>query len=114
MAELPKKIDLGAIIFDVEVIPKLVDDDDKKRLIGQIKHSLSRIQLDADAEVQAMATTMMHEIMHYFIVEFGQDKAIDPLRMEGLVNALSAGMTILIRRNPDLITFMQELDNVCR
>lgn len=113
MPELPDKIDLGAVIYSIEVVPGLTDGDDKKRLMGQIKHSLSRIQLDANAEIQAMATTLMHEIMHYYIVEYGQETTIDPSRMEDIVTALATGITYLIRRNPDLIKFIQELDNVC-
>lgn len=109
----PKKIDLGAVIYQVEVIPQLVDAYDKKRLMGEIKHSLSRIQLDANAEVQAMATTLMHEIVHYFIMEYGQITAIAPDRMEEIVTAFATGLIQLIRRNPDLIKFIQELDDVC-
>lgn len=114
MAELPEKIDLGAVTFHIEVVPRLTDSNDKRRLMGQIRHSLSRIQLDTEAEVQAMATTLMHEIMHYYVVEFGQESAVNPERMEDLVTALASGMTLLIRRNPNLIKFIQELDDVLR
>lgn len=113
MPTLPKKINLGAINYHVEVVPRLTDGYDKKRLMGEIKHSLSRIQIDSEAEIQAMATTLMHEIVHYFLMEYGQVSAINPDRVEEVVTAMATGMTLLIRKNPDLIKFLQELDDVC-
>ena len=111
MAELPEKVDLGAVIYAIEVVPKLVDASDKKRLLGEIKHSLSRIFIDADAEIQAMAGTLLHEIFHYIIVENGQDGAIVPERTEEFITTMATGTLLLIRKNPDLIKFIQELDN---
>ena len=102
------KIDFGAATYDVVYTEKLMSEDESQRLRGQINYQKCRVEVDPGMDNRRLAATLLHESVHFFLNEYGQDSAINPQRMEDVVTAVSTGMQLLIRLNPDLVKFVQE------
>ena len=102
-----EKIDFGAAVYSVEIVPRLVDDEHKLR--GQINHNACLIEVEESLDPQDQFITLLHECIHYYLSQFGHNDAINPARAEGVVNTIATGMTLVLRKNPILITMLEEL-----
>lgn len=102
-----ESIDFGAAIYQVEYIERLIEGSEKLR--GQIRHDRCVVELEESLDPQDQFVTIMHECFHYFLSQYGQGDAIAPNRAEGLINTMAAGMTLVLRKNPQLIRMIQEL-----
>lgn len=106
-----KEINFGSQIFSVVVTDKLMDNDEATRLGGLIRYNSSEIMLDAAKDKQSQIDTLFHECIHYFLMSNGytDDNAINPERLEGLIEMLSNQFLQLLRLNPDLVELVKEL-----
>ena len=102
------KINFGSATYDVVYTEKLMSEDESQRLRGQINYQKCRVEVDPELDDRRLASTLIHESVHFFLSEYGQDTAVNPQRMEDLVTAVSTGVQLLIRLNPDLVEFVQE------
>ena len=104
-----KTLDFGAAVYKVEYVERLLGDDDSEKLRGQISHTDCLVKLEESLDPQDQFITTLHECFHYYLSQYGHSDAINPSRLEGVINTLAVGMTALLRKNPALITMLQEL-----
>lgn len=104
-----KSIDFGAAVYKVSYVERLLGDDANEKLRGQISHTECLVKLEESLDPQDQFITTIHECLHYYISQYGHSDAINPARLEGVINTLAVGMTALLRRNPTIITMLQEL-----
>jgi len=108
---MPKKIDLGSIVYSILPIKDLLDDERAKKITGQISINDATIKIENDINSQLQAMTIIHEIIHHILMVSGHDEDIRPEIVEDFIDALANGMLITMRLNPDLIKFIGELDD---
>lgn len=104
----PKAIDFGAAKYKVRYTDKLMSEDNSQKLNGAISYQEGVIELDPAVSDQSMIGTIWHEAVHFFIKQYGQESAVNPARLEDLVETLSTGIQTVIRMNPKLIRFMED------
>lgn len=107
---IPKRIDLGSIVYDVVLVSGLLDDERAKKLTGQISINDATIKVEGDIDPQLQAMTIIHEIVHHILMVSGHDSDVRPETIEDFIDALANGILITIRLNPDLTKFIGELD----
>ena len=112
---LPKKpirlrsLNFGPAIYRINYVDKLLTEDDTRRLAGNINHAHCTLNIDPDADPQSMIETILHEGIHYYLVQFGQEDAINPARAEDVVETIANGIMTILRLNPDFVKAVQEL-----
>jgi hypothetical protein len=102
-------MNLGSAKYQIEYTDRLLDAGGVNRLSGSIDHGQCVIRIDPAADPQAVMETIIHEVFHFFLVQYGQEDAITPARIEGVVEALSNGFLLAMRLNPDFVKMIQEL-----
>lgn len=102
-------MNLGSAKYQIKYTDRLLDAGGVNRLSGAIDHSQCVIHVDPGADPQVVLETMIHEAFHYFLVQYGQEDAIVPARIEGVVETLSNGFLMMMRLNPDLVKLIEEL-----
>jgi hypothetical protein len=106
---LLKSLNLGSSQYRIEYVDKLLDVGGVNRLAGAIDHNQCVIRIDPGADPQIVLETILHEAFHFFLVQYGQEDAINPPRIEGVVETMANGFLIMMRLNPDLLTAIEEL-----
>lgn len=101
----PKAIDYGSALYKIVYTDKLMTDDGMHKLNGQINYQKCQIQLDPGVSDQSMIETILHESVHFFIKQYGHESSINSQRLEELVEAISGGLQLLLRLNPNLVKF---------
>jgi len=104
-----KSLNLGSSVYQIEYVDHLLDIGGTNRLAGAIDHGKCRIKVDLEADKQVVMETIVHEAFHYFLVQYGQEDAINPARIEGVVEALSNGFLMMMRLNPLFVKAIQAL-----
>jgi len=107
---IPEKIDLGSIVYLVELVDKLLDSDGGTKLSGQISANRAVIRVEAGNHPQMQVLTIIHEMVHHILRTCGQEHAIDPERIEDVIEALAGGLLHALRNNADLLKAVEELD----
>ena len=102
-------MNFGSAIFRIEYEDRLSNDSDTRRLSGSINHAQCVIKLDPNADPQSVADTIVHEAIHFFLIHCGQEGAINPDRLEDVVQTISNGMMTIMRLNPGFVKLVQEL-----
>ena len=106
---IPRKIDLGSIVYKVESVKGLLDADGGTKLSGQISANSATIRVESNHNPQMQALTVLHEVVHHILRASGQEGAIDPAREEDVIEAVSGGLLSALRNNPGLIRMVEEL-----
>ena len=78
-------------------------------MAGNINHAHCTLNIDPDADPQSMVETILHEGIHYYLVQFGQEDAINPARAEDVVETIANGIMTILRLNPDFVKAIREL-----
>lgn len=104
----PKAINFGPATYNIRYTYKLMSEDNSQKLNGAINYQAGVIELDPAVSDQSMIGTIWHEAMHFLIKQYGQESAINPARIEDLVETLSTGIQTVIRLNPKLVRFMED------
>ena len=107
---LPKKIDLGSIVYEVEQVDRLLDADGGTKLSGQISANQALIRVEAGNDHQMQALTIIHEVFHHILRSSGQEDAIHPEREENVIEALGTGWLAVLRQNPGIMKMVEDLD----
>jgi hypothetical protein len=98
MARLPRKVRVGLLTYEIEVVDNLMDEGTKQN--GLCIFTEQKIQLDSKPpSSQFAADTLLHEILHAIWGERVLNK--NPSE-EQIVTSLATGIAILLRDNPDL------------
>ena len=107
---LPKKIDLGSIVYEVEQVDRLLDADGGTKLSGQISANKALIRVETGNDDQMQALTVIHEVFHHILRGSGQEGAIHPEREEEVIEALASGWLAALRQNPGIMKMVEDLD----
>ena len=97
-------MNLGSATYQIEYVDKLLDIGGVNRLAGAIDHNQCSIKVDPGADAQIVLETILHEAIHFFLVQYGQEDAINPPRIEGVVETMANGFLMMMRLNPKLFT----------
>ena len=103
------QMNFGSAIYRIEYEDRLLNNDDTRRLSGAINHAQCVIKLDPNADPQSVADTIVHESIHFFLAHCGQEGAINPDRLEDVVQTISNGMMTIMRLNPGFVKLIEEL-----
>jgi hypothetical protein len=94
-------VKIGPFYYSVEYIPDLRDESGK--LDGRIRHSQTRIQIEADLNQQMTAQTLLHEILHAVVSQIAM-----PSLKEEVIDSLATGVYQVIRENPQLVKMINK------
>lgn len=108
---IPKRVSLGSIVYDIELVDGLLDDERSKKLNGQISINDATIRIEEKSNPQTQAMVLFHEIVHHIMMVTGHESDVRPDVAESFIDALSGGFLATLRLNPDLIKFIGELDD---
>ena len=102
-------MNLGSATYQIEYVASLLDTSGTNRLAGAINHAQCVIKVDPEADPQAVMETIVHEAFHFFLVQYGQEDAVNPARIEGVVETMANGFLMMMRLNPLFVKAIQEL-----
>ena len=88
LTSIPLQVELPPIIFEVELIEDLVDDEGTK-LDGWFRSTEEAIQLRKGLKPTSRWCTLLHEIVHGILAHAGQREL---QQNEGLMEALAYGL----------------------
>lgn len=88
-------VKVGGILYEVETIFNLYDGKDE--LDGWICYDESKIKLEAKLSNQLRRVVLWHEIIHAILTHAGYTK-----HSEQMIEALSHGIVMVLRDNPQL------------
>lgn len=96
---MPARVKVGAIIYDIRLVPRLVDSGGK--LDGHVSHQQAIIEVEQGMHHQAQVQTLLHELVHTVGTQLGV-----PRVEEGMVDAIAYAAYQVLRDNPDLVQFI--------
>ncbi len=105
---IPKHVQIGPISYAVnmtqEAIGKARKECGETEMMGGIKYSQQDIVIDPDIAPDQKADTLLHEVLHGIVSNCGlKDK---PLGEEDCLGALSFALLDVLRRNPELVSYL--------
>lgn len=92
---LPSKVQVGGVPYEVHPVRRLRDDEG---VLGRCMCHLQYIELDQDLSTDAMAATLLHEVIHAILYQSGHDDHAEPQ-----VRALGYGLLAFLRDNAEWI-----------
>jgi Zn-dependent peptidase ImmA (M78 family) len=92
-----KSIKIGALNYEVNVVERLLGDNDKK-LDGQITYAMPKIELDGNLSPVMRRQVLWHEIIHGILTQAGRQDDVS----EGAVDALAYGIFGVVKDNPEI------------
>lgn len=75
-------------------------------LMGSCDYAKQSIALDPTLAADALATTLLHEVLHAVTEMTGYRDTLGPDKDEELVNRLAPPLLDVLRRNPSLVAFL--------
>lgn len=110
--ELPSYVDVGVYRYSIEQDDAAIlfarNEARTSALTGWSDHRTQRIVLDPGLGRDAIAETLVHEVVHALLSQFPTGIEGDAAEAveEGITLALGFGLVDVIRRNPDLIAYV--------
>lgn len=104
-AALPDFVVVGGVGYRVETEPDLhVENEDGSTsyLIGHIQYQKCLIRIDSNAQEQAKAVCLFHEVAHAMLYQAGLDTGDNDEYTERVAQMLGYGIYGLLRANPEL------------
>lgn len=92
-----KSVKIGPLRYQLIFVERLLSETDNK-LQGHIEYQPCTLKVEADADSQIQAVTILHEILHGLLNNVGFYK-----HDEKLIDTLAHGLFDVIQDNPDLI-----------
>lgn len=78
----------------------------KNRAYGMITYQKDLIEVDETQKIDEMVDTVIHEILHAIIAEYKID--VDGRKEEKWVRLISNGLTDVLQKNPNLMSWIQQ------
>lgn len=99
--KLPTRIQIGPISYSVIEVRDLKGTNDEGQTVwsdGRYHRRACKIEVEENQNEQAKVPVLLHEIMHGILDQAGYSDHPEPI-----IDALSHGLTQVMRDNPDLI-----------
>lgn len=100
----PVAVKIGALVYAVEYIERLVSVDKHTKLNGNILYNPCLIRVEAESDEQIQAVTVLHEILHGILMQAGRNE-----HEEKDVEVLAYGLFDVLRSNPTLLEWLESL-----
>ena len=100
----PVAVKIGALVYAVEYIERLVSVDKGTKLNGNILYNPCLIRVEAESDEQIQAVTVLHEILHGILMQAGRDE-----HEEKDVEVLAYGLFDVLRSNPTLLEWVETI-----
>lgn len=112
-------VQYGAYEYSVKFVSedKIKEFTDQKgedvRVFGGVNCYEQTILVSADASVQTQKATLLHELVHAILLRNGtsideEDEKTQNVTSEALVDGMALGIYEIIRRNPELVRWIQK------
>ena len=112
-------VQYGAYEYSVRFVSedKIKEFTDQKgedvRVFGGVNCYEQTILVSADASVQTQKATLLHELVHAILLRNGtsideEDEKTQNVTSEALVDGMALGVYEIIRRNPELVRWIQK------
>lgn len=112
-------VQYGAYEYSVRFVSedKIKEFTDQKgedvRVFGGVNCYEQTILVSADASVQTQKATLLHELVHAILLRNGtsideDDEKTQNVTSEALVDGMALGVYEIIRRNPELVRWIQK------
>ena len=112
-------VQYGAYEYSVKFVSedKIKEFTDQKeegvRVFGGVNCYEQTILVSADASVQTQKATLLHELVHAILLRNGtsideEDEKTQNVTSEALVDGMALGVYEIIRRNPELVRWIQK------
>lgn len=112
-------VQYGAYEYSVRFVSedKIKEFTDQKgedvRVFGGVNCYEQTILVSADASEQTQKATMLHELVHAILLRNGtsideEDEKTQNVTSEALVDGMALGVYEIIRRNPELVRWIQK------
>ncbi|HNB50334.1 MAG TPA: hypothetical protein PK530_00245 [Anaerolineales bacterium] len=101
-SDRPVAVKIGALVYAVEYIERLVSVDKSTKLNGNILYNPCLIRVEAESDEQIQAVTVLHEILHGLLTQAGRDE-----HEEKDVEVLAYGLFDVLRSNPTLLEWLE-------
>lgn len=112
VSALPSAISVGPFVYDVVLDKAKVDAHCRamrRDMIGVCDHVNLTLSIDPSQASDQMADTVLHETLHAIVRMVGLNSGDEEWgydREENVVSRLAPALLDLLRRNPDLVTFL--------
>jgi hypothetical protein len=84
----------------------------QRKMAGAAWNTKALILVNADDDVQQQRVTVLHEIIHALVDMFTSYKQPkDKETEEGWIGTIDAGLLDVLRRNPNLVTWLLETES---
>ena len=93
---LPNNLYIGGMAYQIVEIERLIADDGRRKLTGNIRYDECEIRIEAGMEAQATRQIIWHEILHGILTQAGHQEAMK----ESAVDALAYGIVDVLKQNP--------------
>lgn len=106
--------DYKVIFVSEEKIKEFTDQKGEDvRVFGGVNCYEQTILVSADASVQTQKATMLHELVHAILLRNGtsvdeDEEKTQNVTSEALVDGMALGVYEIIRRNPELVRWIQK------
>lgn len=106
--------DYKVIFVSEDKIKEFTDQkEDNIRVFGGVNCYEQTILVSADASEQTQKATMLHELVHAILLRNGtsvdeDDEKTQNVTSEELVDGMALGVYEIIRRNPELVRWIQK------
>lgn len=106
---MPSSIDVGPFMYTVES-----DELDLLRtskaeheiLLGHCDEAKLQILVDLEQAAGQLRDTLLHEALHAVFAQLGLDDELGQAKEEMVIRRLSPALLALLRRNPQLVSFL--------
>jgi len=92
----PNKLYIGGITYRIAEIERLLADDGRRKLSGNIRYDECEIRIEAGMDVQSTRQIIWHEVLHGILTQAGHCDAIK----EQIIDALAYGIVDVLKQNP--------------
>lgn len=108
MSVLPKKITIGNIPYEVEIVEGYIETEKNHVLIGRIDYTKQKIQVSDETQNESRSKVFIHEITHGILEEYGMARH----NKEDFVDRLSTALYDFLMRND--LSFLQSKEDVSK
>jgi len=100
--EKVKQVKIGGILYRVEYIERLLNQEKAVKLNGHILYNPCLIMVESENDEQMQKITVLHEILHGILTHAGIEDDF-----EKQVEILAYGLFGVIQDNPDLMDWIR-------
>lgn len=112
---MPEQVTIGPYQYRVVLDQAAIDAAcraEKTDLCGHTHHLRQTITLSPELGPDGRAETLLHECLHAILLQTNPIADLEAAAEERLVSTLAYSLLDLLRRNPELVQYLMDSDNL--